>query len=62
MLVFLSQAESVQTEYIAAYALTVALVLLGLLVVCIPRPRAKHFIEPEQEDDSQKKKKKKKRK
>lgn len=39
-----------QTEYPVAYGLIAALVLLGLLAVCIPRFRKKHFIEPEGED------------
>lgn len=65
MLVILAQLENApeQTEYLAAYALIVMMVLLGLLVVCIPRPRAKHFVEPEgEEEDSKKKRKKFKRK
>ncbi len=48
----LAQAEETtgyaQTEYLTAYGLVAGLVLLGLLAVCIPRPRQKHFIEPEQ--------------
>ena len=60
MLLPIAQAESIQSEYLAAYALTAGMVLLGLLVVCIPRPRAKHFVEPEGEDEPKKKKKKRK--
>ena len=39
-----------QTEYGLAYALIFALVTLGLLVVCIPRPRRNYLgdIEAEQ--------------
>lgn len=36
----------VQTEYGLAYSLTAALVLLGVLLVCIPRPRKKDFEDP----------------
>ena len=35
-----------QTEYGLAYALIIGLVVLGLLVVCIPRPRKKDIIDP----------------
>ena len=37
-----------QTEYLAAYGLIIGMVLLGLLAVCVPRPREKHFVEPEE--------------
>ena len=46
-----------QSEYVAAYALTGVVVFLGLVALCIPRPRAKHFIEPEEDEDPKKKKK-----
>jgi hypothetical protein len=36
----------VQTEYGLAYLLTAAFVLLGMLLVCIPRPRKKDFEDP----------------
>ncbi len=35
-----------QTEYGLAYGLIFAFLLLGILVVCIPRPRKKGFIDP----------------
>ena len=45
-----------QSEYLAAYGLIVGMVVLGLLAVCIPRPRKKHFVEPaEVEEKNQKK-------
>lgn len=61
MLTFLSQAqvEPAQTEYFVAYALIIGMVVLGLLVVCIPRPRTKHFVEPEEAAENSKQKKKK---
>jgi hypothetical protein len=31
--------EEIQTEYGLAYLLTAACVFLGLLLVCVPRPR-----------------------
>ena len=37
-----------QQEYLLAYALVFAFLILGMLVVCIPRPRKKGFINPEQ--------------
>ena len=37
-----------QTEYLLAYALVFAFVILGMLVVCIPRPRKTKFVDPEQ--------------
>ena len=40
-----------QTEYLAAVALTIAMVLLGLVALCAPRPRTKHFVEPVQPDE-----------
>ena len=59
LLTLLAQRNEGQTEYFMAYALIVAVVLLGTLAVCIPRPRQKHFVEPEEnveEDVSRKKK------
>lgn len=50
-----------QSEYFAAYALIIALVLLGVVVVCIPRPRQKHFVEPTEDEDKKKEKKIRKR-
>jgi hypothetical protein len=35
-----------QQEYLLAYALVFAFLILGMLVVCIPRPRKKGFVEP----------------
>lgn len=35
-----------QTEYGLAYALIFAFLFLGMLVVCIPRPRKKGFVDP----------------
>jgi hypothetical protein len=37
-----------QQEYLLAYALVFAFLILGMLVVCIPRPRKKGFVEPEE--------------
>jgi hypothetical protein len=39
-MLFLSQlGQTVQTEYGLAYALTFGLIFLGLLSICVPRPR-----------------------
>ena len=35
-----------QTEYTLAYALVSAFVVLGMLVVCIPRPRRSELPDP----------------
>jgi len=35
-----------QTEYGLAYALIFGLLVLGLLVVCVPRPRKKELFDP----------------
>lgn len=35
-----------QTEYVMAYALTAAFVALGMLLVCVPRPRKSDFPDP----------------
>lgn len=37
-----------QKEYLLAYALTFAFVILGFLIVCIPRPRKSEWVDPEQ--------------
>jgi hypothetical protein len=49
-----------QTEYLLAYGLVAALLLLGVLVVCIPRPRKKGFIDPQQAEKEKRLKIKKK--
>ena len=36
-----------QTEYLAAYGLVAAFLILGMLVVCIPRPRAAEHLDKE---------------
>jgi hypothetical protein len=41
--------QVVQTEYAVAYALVAAMVLLGLLAICIPRPRKKNVIESKED-------------
>ena len=46
-----------QQEYFAAYALIIMVVLLGVVVVCVPRPRQKHFIEPKNDEGEKKKEK-----
>lgn len=38
--------EEIQTEYGLAYLLTAACVFLGLLLVCIPRPRKISLEDP----------------
>ena len=48
-----------QTEYMVAIGLTVAMVVLGLVAVCAPRIRKKHFIEPEETEDVSKGRRKK---
>jgi uncharacterized protein with WD repeat len=37
-----------QKEYLLAYCLIFAFLLLGMLIVCIPRPRKSEFINKEQ--------------
>ena len=49
-----------QTEYLYAYGLIAAFLLLGMLVVCIPRPRKKGFIDPKQAEKEKRLKTKKK--
>lgn len=41
-----------QTQYTLAYALIFLVVMLGFLVVCIPRPRKKVYRTAEEERDS----------
>ncbi len=38
-----------QTEYLLAYLLVFAFLILGMLIVCIPRPRKKEFVDKETE-------------
>jgi Na+-transporting methylmalonyl-CoA/oxaloacetate decarboxylase gamma subunit len=49
-----------QTEYALAYALTFAFVILGFLVVCIPRPRKVADLSKEEVAKEKKKKEKEK--
>ena len=49
-----------QTEYLYAYGLIAAFLLLRMLVVCIPRPRKKGFIDPQQAEKEKRLKLKKK--
>ena len=49
-----------QTEYLYAYGLIAAFLLLGMLVVCIPRPRKKGFIDLQQAEKEKRLKTKKK--
>ncbi len=49
-----------QTQYLFAYALTFSIVVLGLLVVCIPRPRKAAYLTPEQAAKEKKQKAKQK--
>ena len=43
-----------QKEYMLAYSLVAAFVLLGMLLVCIPRPRKTEDISKEQEEKNKK--------
>lgn len=52
----LAQTQIVQAEYTMGYALVAAFLILGLLLVCVPRPRKKDL--PGREKDSKKKKRK----
>ena len=38
--------EHAQTEYLLAYGLIFGFLLLGMLVVCIPRPRKSQYLDP----------------
>ena len=49
-----------QTEYLLAYALTFACVILGFLIVCIPRPRKVADLSPEEVAKEKKQKAKQK--
>ena len=58
-------AQYAQTEYNQSYGLVALFLLLGLMVICIPRPRRADFINPEEErkkkiERAQAKKKKRK--
>jgi len=44
-----------QSQYTLAYALVFAIIGLGFLVVCIPRPRKKVYQSDEQEKEARKK-------
>ena len=50
---FLAQVQQgyAQSEYMVAIALTVAMIVLGLVAVCVPRARKKHFVEPEEDTE-----------
>ena len=37
-----------QSEYLMAYALVAACIVLGMLVVCVPRPRKKKYMTRQQ--------------
>lgn len=37
-----------QQEYLLAYGMVFAFLILGMLVVCIPRPRKNDFVIPEE--------------
>ena len=50
-LIFIAAA---QTQYTLAYALIFAFVMLGFLIVCIPRPRKEVFRSPEEEQEAKK--------
>lgn len=47
-------ADYEQSEYPIAYALVAAMVLLGMLAICVPRFRKAHFVEPEETQDKSK--------
>lgn len=51
-----------QSEYMLSYALVAAFVILGMLVVCVPRPRKKEFLTREQIAKEKKRKASKKAK
>ena len=44
-----------QTQYTLAYALIFAILFLGFLVVCLPRPRSKVYSTPAEEKQAKKK-------
>jgi len=45
-----------QSQYTLAYALIFAIVFLGFLVVCVPRPRKPAYRSEEEEKEAKKKK------
>ena len=47
MSLLLAFADYKQTEYLAAYGLVAAFLVLGMLVVCVPRPRRAEDLDPE---------------
>ena len=49
-----------QTEYTLGYALVTAFVLLGMLLVCVPRSRKKDFPNPKRDELEKKEKQKQK--
>ena len=51
-----------QTEYGLAYAMVFGLIFLGILMLCVPRPRKKALFDPEAAKGKKKKRKKKKKK
>lgn len=56
MLTFiLAQETTTQTQYPLAYGLIAALVLLGLLVSCVPRPRKTFYASEQDEKEALKK-------
>ena len=46
--------------YLMEYLLTIGFVVLGLILVCVPRPRKGHMLSPEEYAKQQKNLKKKK--
>lgn len=48
-----------QNEYAIAYALTIGLIMLGLLAITIPRPRRGVLDDPKSKKKKKKKRKKK---
>ncbi len=52
MLLLSQLGQTVQTEYGLAYALTLGLIFLGLLAICVPRPR-KSVIQAETQKTGQ---------
>ncbi len=45
-----------QQEYFLGYALTFAMIFLGMLVVCIPRPRKHRFLTKQEEEKEKQRK------
>jgi hypothetical protein len=50
LIFLLMQADYKQTEYPKAYLLLAAMILLGVVAVCVPRHRTRHFVEPKIEE------------